>query len=626
MKPGIRVAPLLALMIIGGCTHAPTASISPGHIDADAANGPAKGAIPQPVQTTVALPKPKPTAKTETYSVVVNNVPVHDLLFALARDAKLNVDVHPGLNGLVTLNAIDQTLPQLLGRIAKQVDMRWEMDGSNLTVMPDKPFLRTYQIDFLNMSRSVKSTISTSTQIASAQSGTGSGSGSSGSGSSQSGTQGGNTATTAVTSDTKNDLMESLISNVSDMLKEEDKLRYRLAVETEAGIQASTQGTGRIAGDMSSGKKTETLTPLSQKSETAGPGISASGSGSQTTDARAEAKKKIGEYEAAVSVFANKESGVLFVRATSRQHEKVQQFIDQVMRTSRRQVLIEATIAEVTLSDGYKQGIDWSTGPLGGKGFTITQKGTAGLATTNPLNILTLAYNNATSRFGNISAEVDLLQSFGNVRVLSSPKLSVMNNQTATLKVADAKVYFTVKADTVITNNSVGSQTFTTTANAVSVGFFMTVTPQINDADEVTLNVRPTVTRIIGYVNDPNPTLAAVGVVNKVPEIQTREMESIIRVPSGQIAVMGGLMQDEISDLTDAVPLVSAIPIVGEFFKHRNDGSKKTELVVFLRPVVIKDASLNGDFASFRSELPKDDFFTRKEMPAYKTGTTGAPR
>lgn len=606
MKPRFLAAPVLALTVVGGCTHAPTATISPGHIDASTAIESPMGAIPQPVQNTVMPPKPKPTAKAETYSVVVNNIPVHDLLFALARDAKLNVDVHPGLNGLVTLNAIDQTLPQLLARITKQIDMRWEMDGANLTVMPDKPYLRTYQVDFLNMSRSVKSSIATATQIASAQTG------------GSSGNTAGNTATTSITSDTKNDLMESLISNVTDMLKEEDKLRYRQIVETEAGIQANTQGTGRVQAAMSSGQKTETALGKAES----GPGISTGGSGDQSVDARANAKKKIGEYEPAVSVFANKESGVLFVRATNRQHEKIQQFIEQVMRTARRQVLIEATIAEVTLSDGYKQGIDWSASPLGSKGFTITQKGTSGLITANPLNVFTLAYNNATSRVGNLTAQIDLLQSFGNVRVLSSPKLSVMNNQTATLKVADSRVYFTVKADTTDATNY-SRTTYTTTANSISVGFLMTVTPQINDADEVTLNVRPTVTRILGYVNDPNPALANAGVVNQVPEIQTREMESIVRVPSGQTAVMGGLMQDEMSDKTDAVPLLSTVPFIGEFFKHRNDGSKKTELVVFLRPIVIKDPSLNGDFSVFRKQLPKDDFFDRKEMPATQLNTGG---
>jgi MSHA biogenesis protein MshL len=482
--------------------------------------------------------------------------------------------------------------------------------------MPDKPFLRTYKIDFLNMARTVKSSISTSTQIASAQS---SGSSGTGSGSAQGGTTG-NVASTSVVSDTKNDLMESLISNVTDMLKEEDKLRYRTAVEVETGMHATAEGNGRIATGQSSGSKTET--PALGKTETLGPGSAVAGSGNQTADARAEAVKKVGVYEPAVSVFANRETGVLIVRATSRQHEKIQEFVDQVMQTAKRQVLIEATIVEVTLSDGYKQGIDWAALPIGSKGFSITQAGTGGLATANPLNIFTLAYNNATSKFGNLSAEISLLQSFGNARVLSSPKLSVMNNQTATLKVADSKVYFTVKADTT-SNQTTSTTTYTTTPNAVTIGFIMNVTPQISDVGEVTLNVRPTITRITSYVNDPSPALAAAGVVNRVPEIQTREMESIIRVPSGQIAVMGGLMQDEVNDQTDAVPAISTIPVLGEFFKHRNDKGSKTELVIFLRPVVIKDASVEGDYASFRPSLPGQNFFGKNAGPNQRIGSDG---
>lgn len=117
--------------------------------------------------------------KAETYSVVVNNVQVRDLLFALARDAKVNVDIHPGIAGVVTLNAIDQTLPQLLTRISKQVDMRFEMDGPNLSVMQDSPFLKHYKVDYVNMSRNVTGTVSTNSQIAT---GTQSASGSSGTG------------------------------------------------------------------------------------------------------------------------------------------------------------------------------------------------------------------------------------------------------------------------------------------------------------------------------------------------------------------------------------------------------------------------------------------------------------
>ncbi len=594
--------PVLALTL-SACGNAPIQPPSDNHLRTEKVGAGETASIPPPVRQTLSLPKPKASPKVETYSVVVNNVRVQELLFALARDAKLNVDIHPGIEGLVTLNAIDQTLQQLLSRITKQADIRWELDGSNLSVMPDKPFLRTHKIDFVNMARTVKSSISTATQIASAPTG---GAGAPGSGS---GGAGSNSATTAVTSDTKNDLMESLISNVTDMLKEEDRLRWRAIVETEMDIQAKTEGTGRISAGISSGGKTE---HPSGKTETAGQGGAASGDGNQAIDSRAAAKKKVGEYEPSVSVFANKETGVLIVRATSRQHEKIQQFIDQVMGAAKRQVLIEATIVEVNLNNNYKQGINWSALRSGAKGFQFTQAGSAGLPSANPLNIFTIAYDNPTSRLGNLAAEINLLESFGNVKVLSSPKLSVMNNQTATLKVADARVYFTVKADTIISGTSgIATTNFTTTPQSVSVGFMMNVTPQISEGDEVTINVRPTITRITGYVNDPNPSLAAAGVVNRVPEIQTREMESIIKVGSGQIAVMGGLMQEEINNLTDAIPAASSIPFLGNLFKNTNDNSRKTELVIFLRPIVIKDASIQGDYSEYRNQLPAQDFFEK---------------
>ncbi len=589
--------------LAAACSYAPIQAPGDGHLRAEKVGAGGTASIPAPVQQVLTLPAPKPKPKTETYSVVVNNVKVQELLFALARDAKLNVDIHPGIEGLVTLNAIDQSLHQLLARIAKQVDIRWELDGPNLAVMPDKPFLRTYTIDFVNMARTVKSAVSTSTQIASAATG-----GSSGGGA------GGNTASTSVTSDTKNDLMESLIGNVTAILKEEDKIRYRTLVETEMGVQARTGGTGSIAAGSSEGTKTKNP---DGSTETAGPAGSVAGSGEQKADVRAAATKRVGEYEPSIPVFANKETGVLIVRATHKQHEKVQQFIDQVMRSAKRQVLIEATIVEVNLNNNYKQGVDWSALRTGTKGFQFNQAGTAGLPTTNPLNIFTIAYANPTSALGNLAAEISLLESFGNVKVLSSPKLSVMNNQTATLKVADNKVFFTMKAETTQSNTS-SLTTYTTTPNSVTVGFIMNVTPQISDGDEVTINVRPTITRITGYVNDPNPSLAAVGVTNPVPEIQTREMESIIKIGSGQVAVMGGLMQEEINYKTDAIPAAHKIPFLGNLFKNSNDGTNKTELVIFLRPIVIRDASIEGDYSAYRNNLPGKDFF--------ETGNVGPQR
>ena len=131
-------ATFTALLLVACAPTTLSGGPSAGHLQANDATK-ATGTIPQPVQQSVPLPRPKAAVKTETYSVVVNNVNVHDLLFALARDAKLNVDIHPGISGTVTLNAIDQTLQQLLTRISKQVDMRFELDGPNLAVMPDSP-------------------------------------------------------------------------------------------------------------------------------------------------------------------------------------------------------------------------------------------------------------------------------------------------------------------------------------------------------------------------------------------------------------------------------------------------------------------------------------------------------
>jgi general secretion pathway protein D len=138
----------------------------------------------------------------------------------------------------------------------------------------------------------------------------------------------------------------------------------------------------------------------------------------------------------------------------------------------------------------------------------------------------------------------------------------------------------------------------------VPVGFVMSVTPQISDSDEVTLNVRPTITRVVGKVKDPNPALAAANVTSEVPVIQARELESIMKVNSGQIAVMGGLMQDSVDNTRDSVPLLGRIPVFGDLFSYRNENTTKTELVIFMRPVVVKDASLNGDYKDYRYILP----------------------
>jgi len=563
----------------------------------------AAGNIPKPVQQAAPLPPPKPALKAETYSVVVNNVPVRELLFALARDAKVNVDIHPGIEGNITLNALNQTLPQLLTRIAKQVDMRYELDGPNLVVMPDTPFLRNYKVDYLNMSRDAASNVSIATQISTAGSGAG-GTGSSGAGAVGSGT-GNNNSTTSVTNKSNNRFWDTLVQNIKDMLRETDKILPEGSSETtteQAGNQR-TSGTGAAAtARQSSSRNSAAPTNLAGSPNPA----------SLITDNTTVTRRTT--FREAASVIANPENGLLSVRATGRQHEKIREFIDQVMSSARRQVLIEATVVEVKLSDQYQQGINWANlriTPNNAK-FNIAQGPVGTLPSgVNPgisPGIFSLLYSNPVSRIGDISATIQLLESFGKVKVLSSPKISVLNNQTALLKVVDNKVYFTTAVTvTPATVNSAQLIVYNTTVNTVPVGFVMSVSPQIDDADTVTLNVRPTISRITGYVNDPNPDLKNAGVVSPIPEIQSREMESILKISSGQVAVMGGLMQDSVDNLKDAVPVLSRLPLVGDAFAYRNETSTKSELVIFLRPIVVKEASLEGDYNAYRNFLPNKD-------------------
>jgi general secretion pathway protein D len=572
-KIAVPVAVLAAAL--AGCVQ-PPAKPSPTHIGVDPAPAAPAGNIPPPVQIAPVLPKPLAGSRPETYSVVVSNVRVQDLLFALARDARINVDIHPGIAGAVTLNAIDQTLAQLLERISKQVDMRYELQGSNLLVMRDSPFLRTYKVDFVSATRNVKMQSSSNTQFG----GTGGSSGSSGGSSGSTGS----TATIDITS--SNQLWESLVQNIKDILQETDKV---------------------LPGGSAPAAPPTSATPAAQP--------------------QAAAAQSSATYREAAAVIGNRESGVLFIRATARQHEKIQEFLDSVLSNVRRQVLIEATIAEVQLNNEYQQGIDWQrlrTGAttVGRPAFGTGQSGTEfnQSSANSPAAIGTNAFLIGGAIVSqNLNVAIRLLESFGDVKVLSSPKVSVLNNQTAMLRVTRDIVYFTITPSTApvtITSGGIGAPVvpiaFTTTPNVAAEGFMMSVLPQINEADAIVLNVRPTIRRKVADQADPNPALTTVP--NNIPVFETREMDSVLRMQSGQTAVLGGLMQDSVENVEDGIPGLSQIPFLRDLFSQQRKVNRKTELVIFLRATVIRDASLDGDYRSFRELLPDRDFL-RKPNP-----------
>jgi general secretion pathway protein D len=582
-------APWIAVALaLAGCGTRPVAR-NEGHIQQPEPRPVAS--IPQAVRAVPLPPAPELREPEIRYSVVVANQPVRDVLLAMARETKENFDIHPGIEGTINLNAIDQTLKQILTRISKQVDVRWETDGQTITVMPDTPYLRTYKVDYVNMSRDVTGTIGVQSQVVAPPSAGGAGAGTSA-------TQ--NSSLLKVDNVARNRFWETLERNLKDLLRETDKLLPEGSSETvvqsrgqgqTSTTQARTTPRGRGTASQSS---TTTTTPGSE----------------QNNQAQEFTEQRLTFREAA-SVIVNAEAGIVTVRATSRQQERVSEFLTQVIGSARRQVLIEATVVEVRLNDRYQTGVDWSALGLNGLGYSFRQQFITGDLANAANPFFSVQYSNPNASIGGaISSTIKLLDQFGNTRVLSSPKIMAVNNQTAVLKVVDNLVYFTVQVQVTPGNaNASPIVAYTTTQNVVPVGFVMNVTPQIAENDVVVLNVRPTVSSKVDDVLDPNPDLAKVGVQNKVPVIRSREFESVLRVPSGNTAILGGLMEDSFVGSRGGLPLLSRIPLFGDAVSYRDDTASKRELVIFLRPIVVRDASLDGDLAEYRRYLPKDDFF-----------------
>ena len=562
---------LLALGLTACASNAPAPGA--GHLRPQAA---AQGQPPALVDAPL-LPPPPSTAraKADVFSVSVHNVDIRSLLFAIARDARLNLDVHPDLAGTVSMNAIDQTLPEILDRAARQVNMRYEMEGRNLFVMPDAPVLRHYRVDYLNVAREARSEIGASTSIARGGSGGGAG----------------NSSNSTLTNNSHNRFWETLTQNIRDLLRETDK------IIPEGGEAAAPAAAPAPA-------------PAPAPAASAPAGVAA-----PVTPAPAPAR-----FRESASVIANPETGVISVRATYRQHMRVREFIDRVMKSAGRQVMIEATIVEVNLSDEYQQGINWT---VVRNGLPLLQVGPAGsvLPSGVPVSGIIPSMANITPSFTSIGANstmqlfaaLRLLESFGNTKVLSSPKISALNNQAALLKVTEDLVYFTLKADFIAGTSGAGTVTISSSPSSVSVGLVLSVLPMIGEGDEVTLMLRPTLSRVSGYVEDPavpiylamarNSGTSLSEVSSRIPQIQTREMESVIKVRSGDTAVLGGLMRDDVSGTTDQTPGIGSVPGLGELFKYKKKASSKSELVIFLRPTVVSSASLTGDHQPFEPHL-----------------------
>lgn len=539
----IKLFSLLAITFLLSCSHIKKDhELSSGHIINERDPGHA-ASIPKPIAVTAELPLPEPEVSESIHTVVVSGVAVKELLFALTRDADLNLDIDEDVTGLVTINAIDQPFSAIIDRIARSSNLRYEHNNDVLRVQKDTPFLRNYRIDYLNISRTSQTAVSVSTEL---------GSTGRGGANTEASSESNNSSRTEVKSTSENQFWQTLEKNITAIITQ-DKPSSNPQQESSA------------------------------------------------TNEESEAVAVASDTSTSNNLVVNKEAGVIAVRATKKQHATIDEFLLEISASTQRQVLIEATIAEVRLSDSYQAGIDWSAIELSGD---RAQSFTQSLSDTT-LSGFTFGLTDIGNGGDRLNITLRALETFGDVSIVSSPKVMALNNQTALLKVVDNLVYFTV--DVEVEQGEEGQDdtvVYESEVNTIPVGFVMTVTPFINQDKVVTLNVRPTISRVVGQARDPNPLFEQYGIVNEIPIVQVREVESVLKVNSGDVAVIGGLMQDEVSETTDRVPLLGSLPLLGPLFRYKSDSSQKTELVIFLKPVVINHASVNADLMPYKRYLP----------------------
>lgn len=363
---------------------------------------------------------------------------------------------------------------------------------------------------------------------------------------------------------------------------------------------------GKSVTEMTSGQISEQVTSSTIGGTTYSPTPISTG-GNQTTtagvevDTRSEAdfwrgieislKGMVGNQNGR-SVVVNRQSGVVIVRAFPPELHQVTRFLERIQTNIERQVILEAKVMEVQLNDQFQAGIDWN---LIGKVIEDTEGGIAQSATFHQFDNTDLKDFNSifTIRIkGDFGALIKLLQTQGNVQVLSSPRISTLNNQKAVIKVGTDQFFVTGVSTTNVTSGSLVNNVFPT-QNINLTPFFsgvtLDVTPQISSCGEVILHIHPTVS----LVRDQEKTivLGNTGIGNTqntyiLPLAQStiRESDNIVRAKNGQVIVIGGLLQNDMREQIAGVPVLSKLPFLGSFFRRTEQLSSKIELVILLRP------------------------------------------
>jgi len=499
----------------------------------------------QPVISTpeeLKLPSPLVTVS------VNQTVSLRDLMFELAEQSGIDLEMDPQVRGSIIFTAKERPLKEVVDRICEMSGLRYTFRNDVLRVEIDRPYIKNYKIDYMNVVRKSSSGISTNISVAS-------------------------DASSASSSSGSNSKIDNTYSG--DFWKELDEGLKQILLASDTYLSLAT-----LADPVA------TLVPayipppppIDPNNPSASPSLPAATTPPSLNVSVPSTSSEPLIPNAPATYSISKQSGIISVFASERQQKQVRKFINMLRRISMTQILIEARVLEVTLSDEFATGIDW--GSINLTGLVTLQGLFENPDFTMPdTNIFKANLDLGTGFRPVISA----LSRFGTVRALSSPRVTVMNNQPAVVNVTNNKVYFEIETTvTPATATSAEIRTTTETIKSAPEGVLMNVVPTANiDTGEIILVVRPTVSKISNQVDDP------VYPGNKIPELSVQEIDSIVKMQSGQTLVMGGLMKDQNIIGQEGIPILGDVPLIGALFRNHSDSIQKNELVIFLKATII---------------------------------------
>ena len=483
--------------------------------------------------TAISLPS-APAGKVEPrFDIAVNKADARSFFLSLVKDTPYNIIVHPDVKGTISLNLKDVTIGEVMQMVYDIYGYEYELTPSGYIVRPNKLQSRMFTVNYLNITRDGRS----ETRVSSGQPSEAGGSGSNR-----------DKHDNTVIGGKKG---QSVLA-ASEVMTES---KFNFWNELQASLQA-------IIGEGDDNDKSVVISP---------------------------------------------QSGLVVVRAYPSDLRKVEQFLSSSQNIMQRQVILEAKVLEVELSDGYQQGINWGAVSNNGQ-YTIGQTGGGQIfnegvseisgATGNldPNNFTPIVGNTA-SAFGgvftlaasvkNFKGFFEFLKTQGNIQVLSSPRVSTVNNQKAVIKVGTDEFFVTD-----VSSTTTAGVTTTTSPQVTLTPFFsgisLDVTPQIDENGEIILHIHPTISEVVDQ--QKTISITTTDVLQLPLAFSTvRESDSIVHAKNGQIVVIGGLMKNKLVKKEAGTPLLSDIPILGALFKHKVDSEVKSELVILLRPIVVED-------------------------------------